>query len=90
MLPKRHRRSLTIGEHQYFWHFTSGRESDHKHPQLVVQPADGGAVLVVRQPSWPEVTPSFVCAAVREALAAGWLAMEGTKPFVLARADDGG
>jgi hypothetical protein len=86
MLPKRHRRSLTIGERQFFWRFTAGRDFDHRKPQLVVEAAGGGAVLVVRQSVWPEVTPGFVVAVVREALAAGWLAAEGTRPFVFARA----
>jgi Barstar (barnase inhibitor) len=91
VLPKRNRRSIHVGEHQYFWHFTTGREFDHRLPQLVVQPAGGGSMLIVRQPAWPEVTPSFVSAAVSEALAAGWLASEGAGLFVLARAgcDDG-
>jgi hypothetical protein len=28
--PKRHRRSLCVNDHQFFWHFTSGRELDHR------------------------------------------------------------
>lgn len=86
MLPKRHRRSVRIGGCPFYWHFTTGRELDHRQPQLVVQAAGGGPLLIVRQEAWPAVTPAFVVAVVQEAIAGGWLETEGTRSFILARA----
>lgn len=89
MLPKRHRRSIQIGQQQFFWHYTSGRELNHRSPQLIVQAASGGPLLIVRQASWPEVTPHFVVAIVQEAIAAGWATTEGKQPFTLSRESEG-
>jgi len=89
MLPKRHRRSISVNDRQFFWHFTKGRELDHRRfPQLAVQSAEGGALLIVRQAQWPDVTPSFVLAAIAEARAAGWQAADGWGQFVLNRIED--
>jgi len=56
----------------FYWHFTTRREFEHQSPQLVVQLAAGGSVLVFDQRDWPDVTPRFVVGVVREAWAAGW------------------
>jgi hypothetical protein len=84
MLPKRHRRSIRLEGRQYFWVFTTGRNFDHRRtPQLVIQSAGGGRLLIVRTPSWPDMTPKLVEQVIREALAGGWLGTQESRPFVL-------
>ena len=86
-LPKRHRRNITCGGRAYHWYFPQGRDWDHQSDyHLIVQLADGeGQVLRVFQPSWPDVTPSFVAVAISEGLDAGWRPGEPGAPFTLTR-----
>lgn len=88
-LPKRHRRRITYGARVFYWYFPQGRDWDHRsNCHLIVQAADGGGqVLRVYQSSWPDVTPSFVAAAISEGLHAGWCPDEQGAPFTLARID---
>jgi hypothetical protein len=84
VFPKRHRRTINVDGRRFHWHFTTGREADHRDPQLVAQLAAGGSILVVVEDSWPIVTPSFVAAAIREAFGSGWRP-ESPGQFVLDR-----
>lgn len=88
-LPKRHRRKITCGSHDYFWYFPQGRDWDHRSDyHLIVQAAEGcGQVLRVHQATWAEVTPAFVASAIAEALDAGWRPNENGPPFTLVRAE---
>ena len=72
MIPKRRRRSITVGARRYFWYHTDGRKNDHKFPQLVILPSSGGQLLIVNQTTWPTVTPAFLRIAIEDALKAGW------------------
>ncbi len=86
-LPQRHRRNITCAGRAYYWYFPQGRDWDHRsNYHLIVQPVEGdGQVLKVFQPSWPDVTPSFVAAVISEGLDAGWRPDEQAAPFTLTR-----
>ena len=88
MLPRRHRRSISVEGELYYWHFTTGREFDHRSPQLVVQPAQGGQLLVVKQRAWPEVTPAFVQNQIVKAREVGWQSRDGNGRFEIDRQDE--
>ena len=81
MLPRMHRRSISVDGESYYWHFTTGREFDHRDPQLVIQSAQGGQLLVVKQKAWPDVTPAYVKDVIARAIVSGWQSQGGTGQF---------
>ena len=81
MIPKRRRRSITVGSKTYYWYSTEGRRYEHKRPHLAVLPSAGGQLLLVERICFP-VTLAVVTSAIEDALKAGW-DENGSGQFVL-------
>jgi hypothetical protein len=83
-MPRKNLRQIACDGREYHWRFTGGRNADHREPSLTIQSADGkGGMLIVRQSTWPDVTPSYVAAVIVEALGKGWCPARPGGPMML-------